>query len=107
MSNIAKYSTPDTVLTEGEANFIQTFLANNDCGAKTPGDLIDDNFSCQCVEDLVEVMGMTPYEVGGYLSSLEKKGVIWVEDERGATLPDLWWASDAYIADLDPELSFY
>ena len=100
-------------LTENEQYFIIRFLANNDCGATTPESLLGDNFSCQSMQDFNELFeDLTDQQIGGYLSSLEQKGVIWA-DERigemcmaGDPLPNLWWASDYYLESLNPNWSF-
>ena len=100
-------------LTENEQYFIIRFLANNDCGATTPESLLGDNFSCQSMQDFNELFeDLTDQQIGGYLSSLEQKGVIWA-DERigemcmaGDSLPNLWWASDYYLESLNPNWSF-
>ena len=100
-------------LTENEQYFIIRFLANNGCGAENADHLLGDNYSCQSMEDFNELFeDLTDQQIGGYLSSLEQKGVIWA-DERigemcmaGDSLPNLWWASDYYLESLNPNWSF-
>ena len=100
-------------LTENEQYFIIRFLANNDCGATTPESLLGDNFSCQSMQDFNELFeDLTDQQIGGYLSSLEQKGVIWA-DERigemcmaGDPLPNLWWATEDYLEALNPNWKF-
>lgn len=95
-----------TVLTEGEADFLINFLEENGCGAKTAGELLADNFSCQCIEDLRDTMKLSVKQVGGFLSSLQEKSVIYIEDERGSGLPDLYWVSDSFLEELKQDASF-
>ena len=90
-------------LTENEQYFIIRFLANNGCGAENADHLLDFN---ELFEDL------TDQQIGGYLSSLEQKGVIWA-DERigemcmaGDPLPNLWWATEDYLEALNPNWKF-
>ena len=100
-------------LTENEQYFIIRFLANNGCGAENADHLLGDNYSCQSMEDFNELFDdLTDQQIGGYLSSLEQKGVIWA-DERigemcmaGDSLPNLWWASDYYLESLNPNWKF-
>jgi len=114
------YSNTDFTLTEREQSFIKIFLSENGCGAQTPEELIDDNFSCQCGEDLEEIFGsLSRNQVGGFLSSLQEKQVIWKEERDGdfckssnrATQmnfePNLYWVNDSYIESLPSELDFY
>lgn len=67
------YSNKNFSLTLNEEKFIKTFLSENGCGAQTPDDLLSDNFSCQCIEDLNGIMSLTKNQIGGYLSSLQEK----------------------------------
>ena len=118
---MGKYSTKNYQLTEKEEAFIKAFLASNGCGAGTPEVLLGDNFSCKCMEDLTEELEETysPHEIAGFISSLESKGVLNIEDERGdeivhtkrglkrKKLPDLYWVNKYYLEELDADLDFY
>ncbi len=124
MKNLPKsligYSNSEFNLTENEAKFIKVFLNENGCGAETPLHLLEDNFSCQCIQDLRDVYtSLSNSQVGGYLSSLMEKGVIWVEERDGAVCkypfgtiqesnfaPDLYWVGDYYLESIDPEIEF-
>lgn len=111
------YSTTEFKLTENEQTFIKLFLANNGCGATTPEELIDDNYSCQCIEDLNECTNYTPSQIAGYLGSLTEKNVIWIEDRDGSVCksksrvaqmnfePDLYWVNESYLESLPKEMS--
>jgi len=108
------FSTKTTKLTTGEEEFIAAFLADNGCGAQTPEQLLGDNFSCQCITDLVELFKekLNKHQIAGFISSLEAKGVLWIEDRKDEglpweKLPDLYWVSDSYLEELDPQLKFY
>ena len=115
--SLTEYSTEDFKLTTGEQTFIKVFLSENSCGANTPEGLIDDNFSCQCLEDLEgQFSGLTRNQIGGYLSSLQEKGVLMFEERQGARCtaknmftfePDLYWVNDSYLASLAQDLDFY
>jgi len=101
-------------LTEREADFVHRFLYENGCGANTPEELLGDNYSCQGMCDLQEIFSeMNDQEIGGFLSSLDKKGVLVLEereDENGfgekIEMEDLWWVTEDYLKSLDPHLQF-
>lgn len=95
-------------LTKREKEFLLEFLKNNDCGAKSSEDLLEDNYSCQCIENLQDVYPeLSKNQIGGFLSSLQEKGVLWIEDNRGTDyncitlkkekLADLYWVSDNFL----------
>ena len=102
------YSTKNYHLTKGEEKFIKTFLQNNDCGAKTPKHLLQDNFSCQSIESLNEIFeDLSSKQIAGFLSSLINKMVIYVEErEEDEGLPDLYWVNENYLAELDKDMEF-
>lgn len=117
---IEDYSNSEFELTENESIFIKVFLSNNGCGAETPEALLNDNFSCQCLEDLRELFsGLSNNEIGGYLSSLQEKSVIWLEERDGSICksnnrmarltfePDLYWVDDSYLESLKADVNFY
>jgi hypothetical protein len=114
---LESYSNEEYNLTKNEQVFIKVFLSENDCGAKTPEELLEDNFSCQCLEDLEGTFsGLSRNQIGGYLSSLQEKGVLMFEKRQGARAndknmytfePDLYWVEDSYIESLDADLDFY
>ena len=100
-------------LTLNEKFFITKFLANNDCGAENADTLLGDNFSCQSMDDFKLLFkDLTEQQIGGYLSSLEQKGVIWADNREGEmcmagdSLPNLWWATEDYLESLNPNWSF-
>jgi len=94
-------------LTKREQEFVLKFLENNDCGASNSEDLLEDNYSCLSIEDLREVMTLSSNQIGGFLSSLQEKGVLTLEDDRGYEfkpftsekeyLPDLYWVNDSFL----------
>lgn len=93
-------------LTNNEQKFINTHLKNNGCGAETAESLLADNYSCQSMEDYREIMtDLNDKQIGGYLSSLEEKGVIWRDDDN-IGVPTLWWVSEAYLESLEPTAKF-
>lgn len=112
------YSNSEFILTEKEINFIQTFIKNNDCGAETPEDLLSDNYSYQCIEDLREDFDLSNSEIGGLLSSLQEKNVIVIEERDGPIYegsnrlkrfsyePDLYWVNESYLESLNPTERF-
>lgn len=119
-STTSELSNSEFSLTEGEISFIHKFLSSNTCGAETPEDLINDNHSCQCIEDLYEHFpNLTHNQVGGYLSSLQEKNVLVLEDRDGPICksknrvkqmqfePDLYWVNEYYLKSLPSELRFY
>jgi len=90
------------------------------CGAKTPEELIDDNFSCQCLEDLYSIFDyLNKHEITGLLSSLQTKGVINLEERSGPIYegtnkiesfnfePDLYWCDTEYLKTLNNTINFY
>ena len=99
-------------LTEKEQAFITEFLKSNGSGANTPAQLLNDNFSCQCWEDLREFKDFTVHQIPGLVSSLNSKGVIYLDERDGKVctskskakqwdfLPDLWWVSESYLESL-------
>jgi len=95
-------------LTTNELAFINTHLNNNGCGAETAESLLGDNYSCLSMEDYREIMpNLKDSQIGGYLSSLEDKGVLWRDDDglsRG--VPILWWADEDYLESLNPTENF-
>ena len=121
LQELERYTNSEYPLTKNEALFIKTFLSENGCGAKTPKDLLADNFSCQCIEDLRDThTGLSNDQIGGYISSLIEKGVLWLEVRDGAVCkypigtiqesifaPNLYWVDDCYLETLDENLKFY
>lgn len=102
-----------TKLTENEKDFLLNFLENNGCGAETPRELLDDNFSCQCIEDLRYIFpNLSNNQIGGYLTSLQEKGVIYLDERDGAVCessnpikklnfePDLYWVSNEFLEEI-------
>ena len=95
-------------LTENETRFFKQFLALNGCGATSPKDLLEDNYSCQCIEEIFDCTDYTHKEIGGYLSSLQTKNVLWLDERDGPYCknnkwdfePDLYWISDITLAEL-------
>ena len=81
-------------LTAKEQKFVTTFLIENECGCQTPEGMLQDNMSCQSLEDIME-WGYSRHEAGGFVSSLEDKGVLSREEREGDTT--LWWATDEYL----------
>lgn len=105
-------------LTEKESIFLTKFLANNACCADTPSQLLGDNFSCQTTKDLIN-LGYSKNEVAGFISSLESKNVLMIENDRGfeddhivikgvkqKLLPDLYWVTDSYLEQLESDWDF-
>jgi len=111
------YSSLDYQLTQKEEGFIKIFLSENGCGAQTPENLLADNFSCQCIEDLGDIFtGLSNNQIGGYLSSLQEKGVLMLEKRDGPKAtnknrwtfePDLYSAEEGYLQSLSSNLDFY
>ena len=92
-------------LTGMEKLFINAQLKENDCGAKTASDLLEDNFSCKSMEDYLELApNFTAATIGGFLSSLEKKDVIYRDEDEGR--PVVWWVTEAYLESLEPSAEF-
>jgi len=88
--------------TKGEQEFILKFLSNNECGATKSEELLQDNFSCQSLEDIHDIMSeYNKHQASGYLSSLENKGVIYIEERRGDC--DLYWINDSFLEDYSLE----
>jgi len=106
-------------LTEKEQKLVSVFLSYNECGATTPEELLEDNYSCQCIDDLRDITDFSNNELGGLLSSLQEKGILQLEERKGATLPknatrsqmmnfepDLYWVNDSFIETLPEEMVF-
>ena len=109
----------DYNLTEKEVEFIKTFLNKNDCGANTPGELLDDNYSCQTIQDIRNIFSekFTSKQISGILSALEQKGIIWLEERDGRDEPkslkkswnfepDLFWVSEEFLKELPADIKF-
>lgn len=106
-SLLENYNSSEINLTQKEMTFMMMFLSNNGCGAQTPGELLEDNFSCQTFEDLVDMFpNWSKPTIKGILGSLVNKNVIMIEDDRNMD-PDLYWATDHYLKQLNPELKFF
>jgi len=113
----SNYTNNDYNLTDKEQGFIKIFLSENGCGAQTPSILLGDNFSCQCIEDLNELFsGLTKNQIGGFLSSLQEKGVLMLDKRDGPIFtkknmwtfePDLYTAEEGYLQSLPGDLDFY
>lgn len=92
-------------LTELETNFFYRFAANNDCGAETPSDLIDDNHSCQAFEDFQSLFPeLNDSQIKGYISALDSKQVISIEERKGDC--DLFWVTDSFLETLKADMTF-
>ena len=44
---------------------------------------LEDNFSNGGVGDLANALGWNMHQIGGLIASLEKKGVVWIDDRQG------------------------
>lgn len=116
MNSVQKYSTDDISLSPGEAIFVEKWLQHTDNGANTPAELLNDNFSCKAFQDFRELFDeLSDARIKGYISSLEKKCILMIEDDRGyeynpgfkrEKLPDLYWINDSYLEKLPQDLSF-
>jgi len=99
-----------TELTANETTFLNAFLDYNDCGAETPASLLNDNHSCQCMEDLQELFPMlNKKQIGGYLSSLIQKEVVSLEERDDyfhQKFPDLFWVNDEFLQEMDQEFNW-
>ncbi|CAA6807071.1 MAG: Unknown protein [uncultured Sulfurovum sp.] len=82
-------------LTNKEESFLKSFLEENDCGASTANDFLCDNFSCQNVEDLVEKLDVSAQVIGGFISSLEQKTIISIEERNNDC--DLFWIEESFL----------
>lgn len=101
------------IMTEKELNLFKIFIEDYE----SPEECLSDNFTCQCIEDLREATGLSNHELGGTLSSLQNKGIIYLEDRDGPFCesknktqqmnfePDLYWVSDDFLESLDPKLN--
>lgn len=84
-------------ITDLEQQLITAFLEANGCGAETPKELLEDNFSCQSMQEinfLGRNLGWTKKKTAGVLSSLLVKGVIIFDED-----PDEpnYWANVEYL----------
>lgn len=86
-------------LSDKEAEFLRVHfeLANENCGAVSIDDLLEDNFSCATIEDFQRELDLDKHQISGLISSLEKKGIIWMEDREDEGLPNLYWISDEWL----------
>lgn len=118
MKNLQSYSTEEFKLTEGEQEFISKMLRANGCFASNPDELLEDNFSCQTIEDFRKITDLSKNQIAGYISSLNEKNVIAIEERDGVSYtgpskiiqmdfePDLYWVTDDYLESLPAELKF-
>ena len=95
-------------LTNREQEFVLKFLGATGCGAESCEELLEDNFSCQCVEDLEDVFPeLSKNQIGGFLASLQEKGVLQLDERDGPICksksammnfePDLYWKNDSFL----------
>jgi DNA-binding MarR family transcriptional regulator len=91
-------------LTNLETILINTQLQENGCCAETAEELLGDNFSCISMRDFRENTKLTSQTIGGGLSSLEKKGVIWRDDDQEDNI--LWWVTEDYLESMNPTQKF-
>ena len=113
------FSNVEYQLTTKEENFIGRYLGLNNCGATSPEELLSDNYSCQCIEDLRdEFSDIGVHSMSGLLSSLIEKGVLYLDKRDGLECksknplvqynfePDLYWVNECYLETLAPEVTF-
>ena len=90
-----------------ESMFINAHLKHLiENGAETAEELISDNYSWASMEDYVDLLEtFTVAQIGGYLSSLEKKDVLCrdEDDDRGLTL---WFITENYLESMNPTQKF-
>ena len=102
------YTNDEYQLTSGEQVFMQRMLADNGCNASTPEDLVDDNLSCQQMMDFKLINpNLNKRQIGGYVSSLIIKGVIWHDERDRIDGDDLYWVDDGYLESLPQDLQFH
>ena len=87
-------------LTDKEYYVLSMWLKNLENGAKTPEDLLQDNYSWQNVSDLSELTKLPKESISGIISSLQDKNIIVVEDNN------LFYIDEDYIANLPMWLKF-
>ncbi len=89
-------------LTEKETTMLKAFVQEgiDCCGFEgmTADDLIDDNMTYNNADDLKDSLGWTKQEIGGVMSALSDKGLIFDcgDSPRSAQTND-WFASDEAI----------
>ena len=91
-------------LTKLETLLINTQLKENGCGAETAESLLVDNYSCMGMSGFREYTKLDSQTIGGALSSLENKGVIWRDDDQEDNI--LWWVKDDYLESMNPTAIF-
>jgi len=101
-------------LSKKELNLFKVFIKDY----KNLEECLSDNFTCQCIEELRDITGLSNKVIGAILSSLQDKGIITLEERDGAVCksrikiqqmnfePDLYWLSDEFLKSLNPELDF-
>jgi len=111
-------------LTPNETKFIKTWLGNLENGARTPEELLSDNYSYLCLETMNNLfkheLGLSTKQIAGYLASLQEKGVLVLEERDGPYIsentslqkrisfePDLYFIDEDYIQSLPKEMKFY
>jgi hypothetical protein len=98
-------------LTKNEQNFVNTFAKENWTGCETWSDLTHDNGTTWVLPKVFSFFpNLTESQVGGYLSSLEKKGVMFHEDDYdGCGAPRHFGITCAYVenqAQTNPNTNF-
>lgn len=80
-------ATTNTTLTDNEIKVLESCLNydNRDCQ-------LEDNPSNTDASDIAALLGWTRQQAGGLMSSLEKKGMIWIEDAD-------YWKGLVYLTD--------
>ena len=108
-----------------QQKLLKTQVETNDCVIIAIGNYVNDESPDIEIEfalnaDTEELFGMfkelfkniSDQQIGGYLSSLEQKGVIWADEREGEmcmagdSLPNLWWATEDYLEAINPNWNF-
>ena len=89
-------------LTPLEKQLLLHMLKENCSCAKTPDELYQDNMSCHDMESFHDRFPeYTAYHIGGILSSLIQKKVVYLMERDDDT--DLFWVNDNYLLTLPQE----
>lgn len=97
--------TANTVLSTNERLVLEFMMANNNCGATTVGQLINDNMSWAEASEIQNFTGWSRHKVAGVISAMDKKGLITFDPgSKFSDVPPMWYVEEWFMRELDPQM---